>query len=72
MDHVGEMVFRHLDGEGFNLAGPERYDPGPDRREGEAADPVEEAAHGQHSPAPYFGATAWATFRVMLMADCAV
>ena len=69
MDHVGEMVFRHLNGKGFDLAGPEGFDPRPDRREGKAADAIKEASHGQHSHAPYFGATAWATFRVMLMAD---
>lgn len=60
MDHVGEVVFRHLDGEGFDFAGPEGLDPRPDRREGKAADPIEEASHGQHGfPSCYeFGVTA--------------
>ena len=38
MDHVGEMVFRYFDGKGFDLAGPEGFNPRPDRRQWEAAE----------------------------------
>ena len=42
------MVFRYFDGEDFNLAGPHGGDPIPDRRQWEAANPIEEASHGEH------------------------
>ena len=40
-----KMLSGDLYGEGFYLAGPQRNDPVPHRRQGEAPDPVEEAPH---------------------------
>ena len=48
MDHVGEMFLGHADRERLNLAGPDGGDPIAHRRQGEAADAVEEGTHGQH------------------------
>ena len=41
MDHSGEMVFCYFDREGFDFAGPHRRDSVANRRQGEAADPIE-------------------------------
>ena len=48
MDHVGKVVFGHFDGEGFDLTGPQGRDAAADRRQREAANPIEEGAHRQH------------------------
>ena len=48
MSHAGEVVFRHFDGEGFNLTGPHGRDSIADRRQGKAADAIEEAPHSEH------------------------
>jgi len=45
MDHVGEVVLGNFDGEGFDLAGPQRLYTSPDRRQGKPADAIEEASH---------------------------
>ena len=50
MDHVGEVFFCHLDGERLDFAGPDWGDAAAYRRQGEAADAVKEASHGQHGP----------------------
>ena len=44
MAHNREMVFSDFDGEGFNLAGPEGFNPRPYRREIEAF-PIEVTKH---------------------------
>ena len=79
MEHIGEAVLCDLDGKGFNLAGPHGRDPIPNRRQGEAANPIEEAPHrrrrlarGPRHDARHFGATACTTVRVVLTADCTV
>ena len=72
MNHVGEVVFRDFDGEGFNLAGPHRRDPIADRREGKPANAIEEASHSKHFLLSYFGATVCTTVRVVLTAAWAV
>ncbi len=41
MDHAGEVLFGHLDGERLDLAGPDGGDPVAHRRQREAADPIE-------------------------------
>ena len=46
MDHVGETQLCHLNGKGFDLAGPYRRDATANRRQRESADTVEQAAHG--------------------------
>ena len=48
MGHVGEVVFRHFDGKGFDLAGPEGFDSRPDGGEGKPADPIEQTSHSEH------------------------
>lgn len=68
MDHVGEVVFCDLDGEGFDLAGPDGGDPIPDSGQRKASDAIEEAAHGQLSHLD----TAAAIVLVVLMAVWAV
>lgn len=71
MAHAGEMVFGHFDGEGFDLAGPQWLYAVADRREGEAADTIEQASHSKHfSSCPHLIAVA--TALVVLTAACAV
>lgn len=69
MDHIGEVVFRHLDGERLDLAGPHRLYPASDRGQGKPAEPIEQASKGEaaHFAAP----TAWTMVRVVLTADWA-
>ena len=47
MDHVGKMLLGHCDGKGFDLAGPEGFDPMSGCRQWEASDPIKQAAHCQ-------------------------
>lgn len=47
MEHVGEVVFCHPDGERLNLAGPDRYNAIAHRRQGETANAIEERGHRQ-------------------------
>lgn len=47
MDHIRESQLGHFNGKGFDLAGPHRADAVSYRRQGEAADSIEQAAHGQ-------------------------
>ena len=47
MNHVGKMQLCYSHGKGFDLAGPEGFDPKLRCRQREAADPIEQAAHGQ-------------------------
>ena len=48
MDHAGETVRCDLNRKGFNLTGPYRRESIADCREGETADPIEEASHSKH------------------------
>ena len=68
MNHVGEVCHGHFDWERFDLRRPYRRDPVSHRRQREAADAVEQAAHRQLTHA----AATFATFFVMLIAVCAV
>ena len=68
MNHVGEVRFRDFDGERLDLRSPHGCDPVSHRRQREAADAVEQAAHRQLTHA----AAAFATVFVMLIAVCAV
>ena len=74
MEHLGEMVLCDFDGKGFDLTGPQGFDPVPDRRQGEAADPVEQAPHGESSfpVLCHSQDIACATARVVLTAAWAV
>ena len=74
MDHVGEVVFGHFNGEGFNLARPQRHDAISHRGQREASDAIEEAAHCEHfgPPSSAYFVTAAAMVLVVLIADCAV
>lgn len=45
MDHVGEMALCDFNGKRLDLAGPQGRDPAADRRQGEAANAVEQASH---------------------------
>ena len=45
MDHVGKMLLGHCDGKGFDLAGPEGFDPISGCRQWEASNPIKQATH---------------------------
>ena len=62
------MMFRDLNWEGLNLAGPQRGDPLPYGGQRKAADAVKQAAHCKFTHA----AAAFATVFVILIAVCAV
>jgi hypothetical protein len=47
MNHIGKSKPRHLDGEGFDLTCPHRYDAVVNRSQGKTANPVKQAAHCQ-------------------------
>ena len=66
VEHLREMIFCHLDGEGLNLAGPQRSDTVPRRSQRKAANAVKQAPEGQG----HF--TAWTMVRVVLTAAWAV
>ena len=71
MEHIGEVMFGHFDGKGFDLACPQRYDAISHRCQREAPNPIEQASHGQHSVSFYF-VTIAVMLRVVLTANCAV
>lgn len=48
MNHIGKSKPRHLNGKGFDLTGPHRYDAVVNRSQGKTANPVKQAAHCQH------------------------
>ena len=52
MEHGGEPLSCHFDGEGFDLAGPHRLDAVADRREWEPSDSIEQAAQRGHYAIP--------------------
>ena len=45
MDHVREVMLCDLDGEGFDLTGPQRLDAVSNGCEGESSDAIEETPH---------------------------
>ena len=47
MNHVRKTQLGHLDGKGFDLAGPHRSYAIADRRQGEAANSIKQASHGK-------------------------
>lgn len=67
MQHPRQALLRDTDGEGFDLAGPQRHDAIVDGRQREAANAVEETSHGDN---PHFAAAT--TVRAILTALCAV
>lgn len=68
MDHVGEMALCDFNGKRLDFAGPQGSDPAADRRQGEAANTVEQASQGQTA---HFAA-ACTMVRVVLTAAWAV
>ncbi len=72
VEHIGEVFFRHLDGERLDLAGPDGGDAVAHRRQREPADPIEEGAHGQRFFFCHLPATAEATTLVVFTAIWAV
>ena len=66
MEHPREVVFRDLNGEGLNLAGPQWGDPLPYGGQRKAADTVKQASKRNHFVA------AWTIVRVVLTAAWAV
>lgn len=69
MDHGGKMMFRHLDGERLDLAGPHRLYPALDRSQGKPTDPIEQTSKCE--PTHFAAPTACTMVRVVLTADCA-
>ena len=66
MERLREMMFRDLNGEGLNLAGPQWGDPLPYGGQRKAADAVKQASERNHFVA------AWTIVRVVLTAAWAV
>ena len=66
VEHLREMMLRYLDGEGLNLAGPQRSDALTHGGQREAANAVKQTSEGKGH------LTAWTMVRVVLTAAWAV